>query len=281
MIYVRRDASLLPSKVLKVAERAQLKLESIPCAERKEFIKKKSHIWRKFSRYLSMMSHGKCWYSESKDAGANYDVDHFRPKAEAKRTEVLKDEEGYAWLAFDWENFRLSAQNCNRLNTDKVTGLIVGKGSWFPLFDEGSKACWSNRCVDEEFPVLIDPVIKNDLDYIDFDDSGRFVPSSYCVGSAARRVRESADIYGLNFERMREARLLVMKDAKDSLETILQSAVDQKPMEDDASMNAIERQINKLKEKTRADALFSRAVRTQLLKLGADDFFIDRSLDAE
>lgn len=47
------------------------------------------------------MSYGKCWYSEAKDAGANFDVDHFRPKAEAKRAENLVDVEGYAWLAFD------------------------------------------------------------------------------------------------------------------------------------------------------------------------------------
>lgn len=45
------------------------------------------------------------------------DVDHFRPKAEAKRTEDLVDADGYAWLAFDWENFRLSAQNCKLLKT--------------------------------------------------------------------------------------------------------------------------------------------------------------------
>ncbi len=77
------------------------------------------------------MSYGKCWYSEAKDAGANFDVDHFRPKAEAKRAENLVDVEGYAWLAFDWKNFRLSAQNCNRLNTDE-SGNTVGKGSWFP-----------------------------------------------------------------------------------------------------------------------------------------------------
>lgn len=95
------------------------------------------------------MSYGKCWYSEAKDAGANFDVDHFRPKAEAKRTEDLVDADGYAWLAFDWENFRLSAQNCNRLNTDE-SGNTVGKGSWFPLLDGSPKACWDNRCINDE-----------------------------------------------------------------------------------------------------------------------------------
>ena len=105
------------------------------------------------------MSYGKCWYSEAKDAGANFDVDHFRPKAEAKRTEEIVDAEGYAWLAFDWDNFRLSVQNCNRLNKDD-TGETVGKGSWFPLIEESPKATWTNRCVCDEKRVLLDPVVK-------------------------------------------------------------------------------------------------------------------------
>lgn len=40
-----------------------------------------------------------------------YDVDHFRPKSEARRSEKVIDE-GYPWLAFDWDNFRYSAALC-------------------------------------------------------------------------------------------------------------------------------------------------------------------------
>lgn len=35
-----------------------------------------------------------------------------------------------------------------------------------------------------------------------------------------------------------------------------------------------------LRAKTRADAPFSKAVRSQLIKLSADDYLIDRSMDA-
>lgn len=279
MIYVKRDASLIPEHVIAVAQRAQENLEALPDEQRKDFIKKKSHIWRSFAKYLAKMSHGKCWYSESKDAGANFDVDHFRPKAEAKRTEAITDAEGYAWLAFDWENFRLSAQNCNRLNTDD-SGVVVGKGSWFPLLKDSPKATWGNRCVDDEKIVLLDPVVQNDLTYIDFDDNGRFTHSRLCVGQPAFKIRESSTIYGLNLEKMREARFQVMREAKELLETIQQSAEDLDPLGDDAPMRAIERQIEQLQAKTRADAPFSSAVRAQLKKLGADDYLIDRSLDA-
>ena len=279
MIFIRRDASIIPPKFLAVAERAQEKLEQLPQHERNDFIKKRSHVWRKLSKYLAQMSYGKCWYSEAKDAGANFDVDHFRPKAEAKRTEEIVDAEGYAWLAFDWENYRLSAQNCNRLNKDDDDNT-QGKGSWFPLSDGSSKATWENRCIDEEDVLLLDPVVKDDLAFIDFDDVGRFVPSRLCVGKPALRVRQSGVIYGLNLEKMREARFEVMREAKELLQTIHQSVEDLEPLGDEAPMNAIDRQIEQLKAKTRADAPFSRAVRSQLVKLGAEDYLIDRSLDA-
>ena len=41
MIYVRRDPSLIPEKVLRVAERAQAKLEALAPEKRLEFIEKK------------------------------------------------------------------------------------------------------------------------------------------------------------------------------------------------------------------------------------------------
>ncbi|EML1936006.1 hypothetical protein L7842_000935 [Providencia rettgeri] len=279
MIFIKRDASLIPAKVIAVAQRAQSALEQLPAEQRKDFIKKKSHIWRGFSKYLAKMSYGKCWYSESKDAGANFDVDHFRPKAEAKRAEDLIDKDGYAWLAFDWENFRLSAQNCNRLNTDEL-GNTVGKGSWFPLLSGSPKANWNNRCINDEKVTLLDPVVKADLTYIDYDDNGRFTSSKLCVGQAALRIQLSGIIYGLNLEKMREARFESMKEAKELLETILQNAEDLEQIGNSAPMRTIERQIELLKTKTRADAQFSSAVRTQLRKLGADDYLIDRSLDA-
>ncbi|WP_425929975.1 hypothetical protein [Pseudomonas sp. NyZ201] len=280
MIYIARNADVIPQKILEVALRAQEELENLPIDKRKNYIKSKSHIWRGFAKYLSKMSHGKCWYSEAKDAGANFDVDHFRPKSEAKRSDGLVDEQGYAWLAFNWENFRLSAQNCNRLNRDEDSEITVGKGSWFPLLDGSKKATWDDRCTNDELPLLLDPLVKNDLDFIDFDDRGLFVKSFFCVGLQARRIRDSAVIYGLNLERMREARFAAMKEAKDLYETIQISVEDLDVQGDQASMKAIVRQIEMLKAKTRADAAFSRAVRVQLQKLGASDLFIDRNMDA-
>lgn len=40
MIYIKRDATLIPAKVLAVAQRAQDALEQLPAEQRKGFIKK-------------------------------------------------------------------------------------------------------------------------------------------------------------------------------------------------------------------------------------------------
>ena len=116
MILVRRDTGLIPKKVLDVAARAQSKLEALPPDQRSEFIKKKSHIWRAFGRYLAQMSFKKCWYSEALDLHSFHDIDHFRPKLEAKRADGTVGP-GYDWLAFSWQNFRYSATCANRLLT--------------------------------------------------------------------------------------------------------------------------------------------------------------------
>jgi hypothetical protein len=133
LIYVRRNPNIIPKHVLKVAERAQAQLAALPPPERAAFLKKKSHIWRGFARHLARMSYFKCWYSESSDPHSFFDVDHFRPKAEARRNEDQVDD-GYPWLAFSWQNFRYSAGRANRHSKDEESEQVVGKGSWFPLW---------------------------------------------------------------------------------------------------------------------------------------------------
>src|SRR5262249_22508317 len=114
VIYVKRDAGIIPRQLLDKAVAAQDELERLPANKRAEHIKKNSKIWRDFKKYLSHMSYGKCWYSESPEAQSHLDVDHFRPKLEARRGEKVSDKPGYEWLAFSWDNFRLSAQLSNR-----------------------------------------------------------------------------------------------------------------------------------------------------------------------
>lgn len=216
MILVRRDKTKIPEDVLKAAEAAKEALEKLPKEQRAEFIKSNSAVWRAFSTSLAAMSHKKCWYSESPEPQSFCDVDHFRPKGEAKRSENETDTPGYDWLAFFWENFRFSANRSNRLNRNLETGNTDGKGSWFPLLPESPKAHWDDRCEHKEKPVLLDPVEPDDVRLVDVDDHGRIIPSQFALSTKAKhRVVRSCEILGLNLPDITSARLAVLRDMKE------------------------------------------------------------------
>ncbi len=219
MIYVKRDPALIPERVLKVAERAQAQLEALPAEERISFIKKKSRVWRGFKRYLRAMSYGKCWYSEALGPQSPYDVDHFRPKAEARRSDTETDD-GYPWLAFDWDNFRYSAERSNRPNKDEDTDELVGKTSWFPLEPTSLVATWDDRCVGAEKPMLLDPTNPEDMKLIIVDESGRIVPTKACVGTNRKRVEFSINAYGLNLTYLTEARQELVRKLDDQIASL-------------------------------------------------------------
>ena len=76
-------------------------------AKRKKIIDGHAYVWSELKDLLLKWSHQKCWYSELREDGSDYHVDHFRPKGR-----VLNDGErprdGYWWLAFDWRNYRIA-----------------------------------------------------------------------------------------------------------------------------------------------------------------------------
>lgn len=206
MIFVRRDPKLIPEKVLRVAERAQAELEALPAEQRAAFIEKKKRIWRAFARYLSKMSYGKCWYSESDCVHSFMDVDHYRPKKQAKRSDTDSDD-GYPWLAFSWDNFRLSAQRANQINHDDATDETVGKGAWFPLMQGSRRATWDDRCIEDERPVLLDPAKLADVRLIEVTATGRMGPTRFCLGEYERtRVHDTVRLLGLDLPGLVSAR---------------------------------------------------------------------------
>lgn len=269
MIYIKRNSTLIPEKVLKVAIRAQTELETLPASDRPAFIKKKSHIWRAFARYLSKMSYGKCWYSESPDPQSFFDVDHYRPKLEARRSAEVVDP-GYEWLAFSWENFRFSAQRSNRVSKNEETDENEGKGNWFPLLEASPKACWDKRCEDTEQPILLDPVKKTDVQLIDVKDDGRMGPSRTCIGSAQIRVARSIELYGLNLPRLKEARMKVIREVSQLHTALLQTLEAGAPAANGvADKLPVNQQIELIKSKTLPSSAYSKAARAQLIRLGA------------
>lgn len=267
MIFVRRDPAIIPERVLRVAQRAQEMLESLPPDQCAAFIERKSHVWRAFARYLAKMSYGKCWYSESDCVQSFRDVDHYRPKRQAKRSESDIDD-GYPWLAFSWENFRLSAQRSNQINRDDDTEKPVGKGAWFPLLENSPRATWHNQCVRDERPVLLDPTVQDDVALVEINaEDGRAVPSFVCVGTTRRlRAEKSIELYGLNLGGLIEARKRVIREVQDhyfNLSEIVYAGHD---------LAAIERLQRQMRTATMASAPYARAARSKLLAMGAGAF---------
>lgn len=95
-------------------------------------IKAREDLWRELSPTLSLLGQSKCWYSESRNATSDKNIDHFRPKG---RVEEDPAHEGYWWLAFNWQNYRYASQWCNQRRNDKVNKTSGGKGDHFPLID--------------------------------------------------------------------------------------------------------------------------------------------------
>ena len=279
MIYVKRDPNLVPVWLLSAAEKAQEKLNAIgDPEERKEFIESKSRLWRRFGRYLKQMSYGKCWYSESDCVQSFADVDHFRPKKAARRSDIESDE-GYPWLAFSWENFRYAAQRSNQLNTDEETDETVGKGSWFPLMPGSVKACWDDRCTPDEKPVLLDPAVKNDVRLTSIDGSGVLGPSDLCLGDYERwRVTESVRFLGLNLDGLVGARKRAMDSVQEQVHQVLRVKAAADAAQDGgqqfADMLPIGAQFDAIQQRSHPKQPYAAAIRAQLKLMGFGEYCI-------
>src|SRR5258705_7981723 len=117
MRYINNKNIKLPNGWEAKAEALANKLVAAAPEERSKILKD-NPIWQELLLSLHELSNGKCWYSEAKEIMSDRDIDHFRPKNLAKN---LDDSErgGYWWLAYDFENYRLSSIYSNRRRQDK------------------------------------------------------------------------------------------------------------------------------------------------------------------
>lgn len=115
----------------------------------------------KIKRALIKAQHGKCGFCESHILTiASGDVEHFRPKGGYKQNDKEKDlsKPGYYWLAYDWNNFLLSCERCNRIYKKNLFPLLVN-----------SKRCLShNGNIRQERPYFVNPLRENPKNLIGF-----------------------------------------------------------------------------------------------------------------
>lgn len=173
--------------------------ESNSTAERNEIIDKNHRYWKLFKEHLKKISYNKCWYSETRNPYSHYHIDHFRPKK--KVIEIDESErDGYWWLSFDYNNFRLSGSvgNTKKSNFFAVKyNKVVEPG---PLDDEGY--------------YLLDPCCKEDTILLNFSQDGRAIESSPENEEKwhFERAKYTIEKLDLNYPDLVEARLQKWQD---------------------------------------------------------------------
>ena len=154
--------------------------------ERNELIDANSAHWSELKPWLLALSHGKCWFSEVRELYSHYDVEHFRPKKQAKSLDA-SERDGYWWLAFNYMNFRA----CGNVGNRK-------KGGWFPLRTGSMCSSYTARCEESEVAYLIDPIDEDDVKLLAFDEKGDVIPVPGCSEWDRERVAETVKRLKLN-----------------------------------------------------------------------------------
>jgi hypothetical protein len=201
MIYVHRDWSKVPKEKLDALKALSDALDAIEeVAERKAFIKANQAAWSEVRQELSLMSFNKCWYTEAREAVSRYQTDHFRPHGRSKQAPKVYAE-GYCWLAFDIENFRIVGVLANTQNQE-YSEETVGKGDWFPLVEPEKRAVLAKRSIAAETPVLLDPVDQSDPNKIAFNDNGEAFPSDDLPEDQKALVEQAITCLGLRQDQL-------------------------------------------------------------------------------
>lgn len=168
-----------------VAQLAQLEAAG-KREERNALIDKSKPHWDELKPWLLSLSGGKCWFSEVRELYSHYDLEHFRPKKEAKSLDgTLRD--GYWWLAFDYMNFRV----CGNVGNRK-------KGGWFPLKPGSLCSTYTEPCEESETRYLIDPIDDDDVALLAFDEEGKVISMPGAATWEQERVNETIKRLKLN-----------------------------------------------------------------------------------
>lgn len=170
----------------------QMKSEQCP-KKRKAIIHRNKAHWREIIllEFLNNLSNGKCWYTEARFSAEYPHLEHFRPKSYARQQNGAICHDGYWWLAFDIDNYRLSKPMPN-----------TRKGTFFPLRDHAMAVCKPGIGLTRESPMFLDPSNEDDAALLSFNALGEPEP---CIDPPVDlddwdklRVEFSIERYGLN-----------------------------------------------------------------------------------
>lgn len=175
----------------------------------KDHIKTNSIVWNNYLEKLWELGNFKCWYSEKHISLKEAIIEHYRPKGRLVgiSREPINKHEGYWWLAFHWENFRVSYSVPNERSENKKTGLQCGKGSYFPIKEPNNRQVYPFSCIFDkvvkldcsaEEPLLLDPTKSNDVILITFTKEGKVTYAPKISDENKIRVDKSIELLSLD-----------------------------------------------------------------------------------
>lgn len=175
--------------------------------------------WNRHKAAFEKLSHHKCWFTEAYASVSDYAIEHFRPKKKIdlirskdpyaeKRT--TSDTNGYWWLSYEIENFRLASYKPNQL-----------KGNYFPLESTSIVATPLNNSWRKEKNMLLDPCIKSDTVLLTYSGTEPIEANTDTTSVDHIRARISIKVYGLKFQRLVNARAKEYTHAKNYYENAL------------------------------------------------------------
>jgi 5-methylcytosine-specific restriction endonuclease McrA len=187
-----------PKRWEKISERRLLELATKTTQTERSIYFRKKNSWTKLKKWLAEFSNNKCWYCEASSLRAPLDVDHFRPKLAVTIDRAsLIGFNGYYWLAYEWWNFRLTCQRCNRPEDDE-SDYLRGKANEFPLQDDSRRCNDTSRDITQEIPKLLDPCVKGDIELLAHGLDGEVKPSASAGSWEYDRARYTIDTLGFN-----------------------------------------------------------------------------------
>lgn len=179
--------------------------------------------WNEFQPIMIQEFGYKCWYSEAKIGSGDFEIDHFRPKNRSRQhdgAELKKN--GYWWLAYNWENFRLSGSLINKRRRDRLNDCndVEGKGDYFPLYlDAEERGTIAEDCspITCELPILLDPFCSYDVDLISFDENGEVITNSNNPLDEFRALK-SIEFYHLDLDQLNYLRSQIWNNCVEEIE---------------------------------------------------------------
>lgn len=213
---------------------------------RNKIIKDSAAHWGALKDWLFGLSHQKCWFSETRNVYNHNDVEHFRPKLEAKNQDGTQ-RDGYWWLAFDYMNYRA----CGNVGNRK-------KGGWFPLCDGSAVSTFALQCEETEVPYLLDPIDADDVALLAFDEKGDAIPVPGISEWEQCRVAVTVERLKLNeHEPLTQARLEVWQLVSRTIERYLTASAKAGGGKNPGAKRDAKRYAEKIRAMSRDDAELS------------------------